>query len=169
LRIPAVSRAFTRDGQEGEGTEILPDRPVSTNRNLVTRRGLALIERALEAARGAFSRAERDGDRVGMGNASRDIRYWTARRASAELIEPDPEADEIRFGMAATLRYPDGHEATWRIVGEDEADAGEGRISHVAPVARLLYGKGVGDTVRLAGGEAEILRVAPETEESEES
>jgi transcription elongation GreA/GreB family factor len=163
-----VSRAFTRDGQEGEGTEILPDRPVSANRNLVTRRGLALIERALEEARISFSRAERDGDRVGMANASRDIRYWAARRASAELIEPDPQAEEIRFGMAVTLRYPDGREVAWRIVGEDEADVGEGRISHVAPLARLLYGKGIGDKVRVAGGEAEILQVAPQAEESQE-
>jgi transcription elongation GreA/GreB family factor len=154
-----MSRAFTRDGQEGEGTEILPDRPVSSNRNLVTRRGLRLIEEAQERARGLFATAEREGDRVGMGNASRDMRYWNTRRATAELIEPDPEADEIRFGMAATLRYRDGHEATWRIVGEDEADANAGRISHVAPLARALFGKGEGDKVKAGGAEAEIIRV----------
>jgi transcription elongation GreA/GreB family factor len=161
-----MSRAFTRDGQEGEGIEILPDRPVSTNRNLVTRRGLALIEQALDMARAAFTEADAEASRVGMGNASRDIRYWTARRATAELIVPDPSAQEIRFGMTARLRYPDGHEATWRIVGEDEADAMSGRISHVAPLARALFGKGVGDTVRVAGGEAEIVEVGTQAEPS---
>jgi transcription elongation GreA/GreB family factor len=154
-----MSRAFTRDGQEGEGTDVLPDRPVSANRNLVTRRGLALIDAALDAARTAFATAEAAGDRSGMGNASRDIRYWTQRRATAELIEPDSDAEEIRFGMAVTLRYPDGRLVTWRVVGEDEAEVSAGRISHVAPLAKALFGKGVGDTVAVPGGKAEILAV----------
>src|SRR5262249_12952653 len=115
-------------------------------------------------ARQRFAGAEGEGDRIGMGNASRDIRYWSSRRASAELNEPDESAEAMRFGMAATLRYPDGHEATWRVVGEDEANAGEGRISHVAPLARALYGKGVGDAVAVAGGEAEIVRLVADVE-----
>ena len=159
-----MSRAFTRDGQEGEGTDILPDRPISPNRNLVTRHGLASIEEELEKARARFATAERERDRVGMGNASRDIRYWSARRASAELHHSGSAADELRFGMAATLRYPDGHEATWRVVGEDEADASHGLISHAAPLARALFGKEVGDRVRVPGGEAEIIRVIADGE-----
>jgi transcription elongation GreA/GreB family factor len=157
-----MSRAFTRDGQEGEGADVLPDRPISPNRNLVTRRGLAAIDAALAAARGAFASAEAAGDRLGMASASRDSRYWGQRRASAELIEPHPAADEIRFGMAATLAYPDGHEATWAIVGEDEADASAGRISHVAPLARALFGKGVGDEVAVPGGRAVITAIRPD-------
>ncbi|MDQ0469751.1 transcription elongation factor GreA [Labrys wisconsinensis] len=151
-----MSRAFTRDGQEGEGAEVLPDRPLSPHRNLVTRRGLGRIEAALQGARSAFAQAERAGERGAMGHAARDIRYWQARRAGAELVEPGPDDGEVRFGMAVTLRYPDGRSRRWRIVGEDEADAGEGRISHVAPLARALYGKGVGDAVTIGAGEAEI-------------
>jgi transcription elongation GreA/GreB family factor len=154
-----MSRAFTRDGQEGEGADVLPDRPISGHRNLVTRDGLAAIGRAFDEARALFARAEAAGDRHGMATASRDIRYWSQRRASAELVEPDPEAEEIRFGMAATLRYPDGREITWHIVGEDEAEAAKGRIGHAAPLARALYGKGVGDSVAVPGGEAVITAV----------
>ena len=45
------------------------------------------------------------------------------------------------------------------IVGEDEADPAHGTISHASPLARALFGKGVGDVVVIAGGEAEIVEV----------
>lgn len=158
-----MSRAFTRDGQESEAADVLPDRPLSPHRNLVTRRGLARIEAALSAARSALAAADGAGDRLAAANASRDIRYWTARRASAELAEP-AEGEEMRFGMVATLRHDDGRTLRWRIVGEDEADAAEGRISHVSPLARALFGKGVGDRVEAGATRAEIVAVdaAPE-------
>ncbi|MBP0578305.1 transcription elongation factor GreA [Labrys sp. LIt4] len=154
-----MSRAFTQDGQEGEDAQVLPERPISIERNLVTARGLAMIEAELKQARSLFARAEAAGDRIAMGNASRDIRYWAARRASAELVTPSAADDGIRFGMAITLHYPDGRERIWRIVGEDEADAALGRISHVSPLARALFGKDVGDVVRVGPQEAEIVEI----------
>ncbi len=159
-----MSRAFTRDGQEGEDAQVLPERPVSTERNFVTARGLALIESDLRQARNAFAAAEAAGDRIAMGNAARDIRYWAARRASAELVTPSASTG-IRFGMAVRLAYADGKEKVWRIVGEDEAEAAAGRISHVAPLARALFGKEVGDEVRVGPQSGEIvgIDVTPES------
>ncbi|GLS22887.1 transcription elongation factor [Labrys miyagiensis] len=154
-----MSRAFTRDGQEGEDAHVLPERPVSTERNFVTARGLALIEKDLRQARNAFAAAEAAGDRIAMGNASRDIRYWAARRASAELVAPASPAAGIRFGMAVTLTYADGHEKTWRIVGEDEAEASAGRISHASPLARALFGKEIGEDVKVGPQGAEIVGI----------
>ncbi|MDZ5450000.1 transcription elongation factor GreA [Labrys sp. ZIDIC5] len=154
-----MSRAFTQDGQEGEDAHVLPERPISIERNLVTARGLAMIEAELRQARLLFATAEAAGDRIAMGNASRDIRYWAARRASAELVVPSAADAGIRFGMAVTLHYPDGREKIWRIVGEDEADAAHGRISHVSPLAKALFGKDVGDVVRVGPQEGEVVEV----------
>jgi transcription elongation GreA/GreB family factor len=154
-----VSRAFTQDGQEGEDASVLPERSVSVERNLVTARGLALIEAELRQARTAFAMAEAAGDRIAMGNASRDIRYWAARRASAERIEPVSTEAGVRFGMAVTLRYGDGRDRVWRIVGEDEADASAGRISHVSPLARALFGRDVGDEIHVGPQSAEIIAI----------
>jgi len=103
--------------------------------------------------------AERAGDRHAMAAASRELRYWAARRASAELVVPIADADEVRFGMAVHLKMPDGRKVTWRIVGEDEANATEGRIGHAAPLARLLFGKGIGDAVSTPAGAAEIVAI----------
>lgn len=154
-----MSRAFTQDGQEGEDASVLPERSVSVERNLVTARGLALIEAELRQARAAFATAEAAGDRIAMGNASRDIRYWAARRASAERIEPVSTEAGVRFGMAVTLRYGDGRDRVWRIVGEDEADASAGRISHVSPLARALFGRDVGDEIHVGPQSAEIIAI----------
>jgi transcription elongation GreA/GreB family factor len=49
---------------------------------------------------------------------------------------------------------------TYRIVGEDEADPKAGSISYVAPVARSLMGKAVGDVVGAGSQEIEILSIA---------
>jgi transcription elongation GreA/GreB family factor len=55
------------------------------------------------------------------------------------------------------LRRQDGERVRYQIVGEDEADPAQGRISYVSPIARLLIGSTVGDLVTLADGTAEIL------------
>ena len=154
-----MSRAFTQDGQEGEDAQVLPERPVSSERNLVTARGLGMIEAELRQARSLFAAAEAAGDRIAMGNASREIRYWATRRATAERVVPGAGDAGIRFGMAVTLHYPDGRERIWRIVGEDEADAALGRISHVSPLAKALFGKDVGEVIRVGPQEAEIVGI----------
>lgn len=51
-------------------------------------------------------------------------------------------------------------EQAWRIVGEDEADPAAGSLAYVAPLARALMGRRVGDLVELAGNEVEITKIA---------
>ena len=53
----------------------------------------------------------------------------------------------------------DGRTQSFRIVGEDEADAAKGSVSHVSPIARALLGKRVGDTATLGTAELEVLAV----------
>jgi transcription elongation GreA/GreB family factor len=153
----SVSRAFVKEGEE---TETLPDRPVSEHPNDVTREGLERIEAALQSAQKAYAAAQEAGDRAALASASRDLRYWTARRSSAIVI-PDPSDNSlIRFGHTVTIVREDDRRQTFRIVGEDEADPRQGTISHVAPLARALFGKGVGEVIRIGDGEAQILSIS---------
>ncbi|MEG9527927.1 MAG: GreA/GreB family elongation factor, partial [Hyphomicrobiales bacterium] len=48
---------------------------------------------------------------------------------------------------------------TFRIVGEDEADPHKGSISYVAPLARAITGKAVGDVVEVNGHEVEVVEI----------
>ena len=94
-----------------------------------------------------------------MAKASRDLRYWVARRASAELIEPPKNSDVVRFGTQVTIERQNGQRQTFRIVGEDEADPKQGLLSYVSPLARSLLGRGQGEAVAIPQGEAEIIEI----------
>ena len=151
-----MSRAFTR---EDDALADIGERPVSPHRNLVTRAGLARIEAELAGLREKLARAEAEGEREKIALVSRDLRYWNARRETAELSEPDPDDDVVRFGMSVTVEDEDGKRNRWTIVGEDEADVAQRKISHVSPMAVSLYGKAVGDTASVNGNEWEIVSI----------
>lgn len=94
-----------------------------------------------------------------MAQAARDRRYYRARRASAEVVDLARPSLAVQFGRTVTFDRADGRRQTFRIVGEDEADAARGSVSHVSPLARALLGKTVGDTATVAGGEVEIVAI----------
>lgn len=157
-----MSVAFTREEDLEATAADLPDRPISPHPNLVTPSGLAAIEAALAEARMAWTAAQAKGDieadRTAMARATRDLRYWSARRASAQLVEIEPDG-RVRFGGSVTIERDDGRTQTWRITGEDEADPAAGSVSHVSPLARALIGKRVGDEAAVAGQAVEIVAV----------
>lgn len=122
--------------------------------------GLAQIESEVARLSRAYADAQASGDRAALNAAARDLRYWTARRASAELVPASQDAGEVRFGARVTFVREDGRQQTYRIVGEDEADPAKGTLSYVSPLARALLGKAVGDTARVGAGEVEILSIS---------
>jgi transcription elongation GreA/GreB family factor len=159
-----MSVAFTKESDAEAVAADLPDRPIPAHPNLVTSTGLAQIELALLAARAAYAEAQASGsissDRTAMARATRDLRYWSARRASAQLVEPRASDGSIAFGNSVTFERADGRIQTYAIVGDDEADPASGSVSYVSPLARAMIGKSVGDVVMLAGHEVEIVAIA---------
>jgi len=154
-----MSRAFTKEPDEGEAVEDLPDRPISEHPNLVTPEGLAQIEDAMMRAQEELSRAQGANDRGALAHAGRDLRYWTARRSTAQVMASPEGTDKVQFGSTVTIQRDDGRRQTWRIVGEDEAEPNEGTLAYASPVARALMGKSVGDVVQAGSGEAEITEI----------
>jgi len=154
-----MSRAFVKEGDGGE-VEELPDRLISEHPNLVTKEGLAQIEAELARFDAAHAEAVRAHDRPAIAIAARDLRYWQARRASAEVITPPKDTGEVHFGARITFTRQDSRRQAYRIVGEDEADPAKGTLSYVSPLARALMGKSVGDVVRMPNGdEVEIVEI----------
>ena len=154
-----MSRAFTR---EDDFVEDIPDRPISPHPNFVTERGLAQIETELQAAQHAFGQAQASSDRHALAKASRKLRYWNARRATAQKVTPDAVSDTVTFGSTVTIERDDGRSHTYQIVGEDEADPSRGSISYVSPLATALLGKTVGEVVHAGTSEAEIVAISAE-------
>jgi transcription elongation GreA/GreB family factor len=153
-----MSKAFTKE-DDADGVTALPDRFVSTYPNLVTAEGLAAIAGHIDRHSREHVDALAGGDQEAVARAARELRYWTARRASAR-IAPAPEDDgTVRFGTTVTIERSDGRRQTWRIVGEDEADPAAGTISHASPLAKVLLGRGVGDVIEAGASEAEIAGI----------
>ena len=99
------------------------------------------------------------GDLYHSRECPREVRYWRARRASAEVVKTTADKTKASFGMTVTLRRDDGREQSFRIVGEDEADPSRGTVSYVSPLARAVLTHGPGETVEIAGRKAVILGV----------
>jgi transcription elongation GreA/GreB family factor len=154
-----MSRAFVKDPDEA--TDNLPDRPISPHPNMVTPEGLAAIEANVAHFQHEYARAQGASDRAALAALARELRYWTARKASAQLVSPStPQPTTVRFGCTITIVRDDGRRQTWRIVGEDEADPASGKISYVSPVARGLMGRQVGDIVKIGNSELELVAIA---------
>ncbi|MBA8821249.1 transcription elongation factor [Ochrobactrum sp. P6BS-III] len=151
-----MSRAFTKE-QDDAPTD-LGERPVSPHRNLVTPTGLKMMDDEIARLQRELAEANVAAERSAIARISRDLRYWTVRRETAELSVPDADSDVVRFGMTVELEnLDDGQTRIWTIVGEDEADPSNGKISHVAPVAIMLFGKPAGDVLKINGKDWEIV------------
>ena len=153
-----MSRAFVKNLEDT--VDELPDRPISPHPNLVTAEGLARIETEVARLQQEHAAAHAANDRPALARAARDLRYWTARRASAQLVPAPSNLGKVHFGATVTIVRDDGRRQTFYIVGEDEADPAHGTLSHVSPLARALFGKQVGDTVVVAKSQAEIVEIA---------
>jgi transcription elongation factor GreB len=82
----------------------------------------------------------------------RRIRYLTRRIESAVIVDPDLQKNLTRVFFGATVTYiiqEDNSQRTVKIVGIDEADLNQGKISWISPVAKALLKSSVGDIVEL--------------------
>jgi transcription elongation factor GreA len=95
--------------------------------------------------------AEYDTARDRQGFIEARIADIESKLAHAQVIEPKLVAADGRcvFGATVDVEDGEGQAATWQIVGEDEADIKESRISVSSPIARALIGKEAGETVEV--------------------
>jgi transcription elongation factor GreA len=93
--------------------------------------------------------AEYEAARERQGMIEARIRDIETKLANAQVIDPKLLHTEGRcvFGATVEVEAASGEKATWQIVGEDEADIKEGRISVSSPIARALIGKEAGESV----------------------
>lgn len=95
----------------------------------------------------------------------RRLGFLARRMKAARVVDPAAQPDKGRIWFGATVELADDDDARRIItlVGDDEADAGAGRIGWNSPLARALRGAAVGDlrTVQLPAGpkEWEVMAV----------
>jgi transcription elongation GreA/GreB family factor len=161
-----MSRAFVKEPDGDQIIEELPDRVHSPHVNYVTPAGLQqLVDHlgVLYNRRHALAGSTAADDKKQMRIIDRDLRYYDERVRRAVLVDPTAQPrDEVHFGARVEVETPEGRRMTFGIVGEDEADASQGKISWVSPLAMALDEARVGDMVvwKRPAGEIELTVVA---------
>jgi len=148
-----MSVAFRRESDE-EHLEPKFELPLPPGPNLVTPRGLALIEArnaALDAAVAAATPEQ-------LPELQRDLRYWRARLATAQLAPP-ASGEIVAFGTTVTIEQ-DGTTRSLAIVGHDESEPAAGRIAFTAPLAKVLIGSEAGEEIDPPGPGGTITVIA---------
>lgn len=182
-----MNKAFVREGEGAdEDEELAPAlRLPAGSKNYMTRRGydalrveldrLVRVERpklveTVAWAAGNGDRSE-NGDYIygkkRLREIDRRIRFLIKRIENAEVVDPERQQGLEQVFFGATVSFCDlesEEEQRWQIVGVDEADASQGRISWISPLARAVLKARVGDVVRFqspAGPrEIEIIDIA---------
>jgi transcription elongation factor GreB len=94
----------------------------------------------------------------------RELNFLSRRMKAAKVVDPAAQTDRGRvwFGATVTIADKDDVERVLTLVGDDEADAGAGRIGWRSPLARALRGAAIGDvrTVELPAGARDYEVVA---------
>ena len=142
---------MTRPGHERLKAEL--DRLKRIERPAITR---AIAE---ARAHGDLSEnAEYHAAREKQGMTEARINDLEAMLSTAEILDPPTAGDRVTFGSTVRLEDGEGKEICYQIVGSEESAPARGRISILAPLARTLIGKNVGDRVvaQLPGGKKEF-------------
>jgi len=149
-----MSRAFTKEIDDAPPPP--PDVPtMSTAPNLVTARGAQLIEQKIAELDAAIA----FGTGEAQASLSRDLRYWSARRATMQVVEAPEHPYAVAFGTEVTIRRG-GRVLKLSIVGEDEAEPASGRLAWTSPLAAALLEAEFGEVVPFsAGGREEEIEV----------
>jgi len=180
-----VNKAFVKESEQDdeESPAGAPSLPPGT-RNYMTRKGYEVLRAELdhlvrderpqlvETVRWAASNGDRseNGDYIygkkRLREIDRRIRFLIKRLESATVVTPSEQENtgQVFFGATVTVCDADGtDEQTYQIVGVDEANASEGRISWIAPLSRALLKAREGDVVRFASPaglrEIEVLEI----------
>lgn len=148
----ALSRGFVKeDDLEHAGTDV-PERPISPHPNYVTPQGLQQLQQdmqALEKERTTLSARKDDPtaqQRLSMIN--RDLRYLEARLEAAIIVDPQQQSrEQVLFGAHVHVEDDEGQRQVFQIVGEDEADIAQNKVSWISPLARALIGHKRGEVV----------------------
>jgi len=161
-----MSRGFVKEEDQEEPVIIPPRAAIPDGvTNYVTPNGLQELQlelKELENERSNISINDDTEKRRAQGLIDGKMKLLAERIQSSRILKPEEQAqDEIRFGAHIKLKNLDSSQIQkFQIVGVDEANIKKQKIAFVAPIARAVTGKKVGETVDFKlGNETRKLKV----------
>ena len=147
-----MNRAFVKENDlEHAGIDIL-ERPLSEEPNYVTPNGLKLLNTQIDALEIEREQLRNKKDdpiaKQKIAIIERDMRYYAARIESAILTAPkEKDHSIVLFGAKVTMEDEEGKLSSYEIVGEDEADIHQSKVSYLSPLSEALIGAKLNDEV----------------------
>lgn len=147
-----MSRAFVKEPEGDQAEDDLPERPQSDLPNYITPAGIEALRARLAELECEQKQLKDESEaltsRSRKKSLDQEIKYLEQRLQSAIVIDPAKQSDDaIRFGATVDLLDENDKAWTFTIVGEDEAEPNNNRISWASPLAKELMGKEVDDVV----------------------
>lgn len=161
-----MSRAFVNEDSAAAQADQPVERLVSAQPNYVTPQGLQQLQDKVAALQAEYAEQSAKGeqaDKQRQADLERDLRYFNQRLSSAQVVAAATSTGKVQIGSWVT--YADEHNNQHRVqlVGEDQADAGNGLINWGSPLGRALLGAQLNDEVlwqRPAGDQLiEVMRI----------
>ena len=159
-----MSRAFVKESDDDLAAGELPERPLPPHANYVTAKGLELLQARVRELTDHHEQLKRDAPedseaKQKLREIERDLRYFHSQLERASVVDTAQQPrDQVHFGATVRMEDEDGSVQEFSLVGDDEADVAQGRISWASPLARAMIGAKVGDTVvwHRPAGDAEV-------------
>jgi len=159
----SVSKAFTRESDEAQAEEIpaIRFRP-SGARNHITREGAERMRRRLmdlqEERRILGNQEKNPNTPPALKRLELECHKLQSILESAIIAEPPSDPEKVALGAWVRLRDGEGTEESYQIVGVEEADPEEGRISSGSPLARALLNRRTAEKVhfQMPAGQREL-------------
>jgi transcription elongation GreA/GreB family factor len=162
-----MSRAFVKESDDDLVAGELPERPLPLHPNYVTAKGLEMLQGRVRELTERHEQLKRESDensesRQKLREVDRDLRYFRAQLERAAIVDTvNQPRERVHFGAVVSIEDEDGSPHEFTIVGDDEADVAQGKISWASPLARAMIGAKIGDTVvwRRPAGETQVCIV----------
>lgn len=161
-----MSRAFVKEDDAGAPEEKV-DLPISAHPNFVTPAGLQMLRDKLGLYEAELAELKEHDDELAaqshLPRVEQEVRYWEERLRTAIPVDMAKQPrDSVAFGAIVTVADEDDAQHDYQIVGEDEAEPQNGKVSYVSPLARALDGAAVGDLItwKRPAGDQELEVVA---------
>jgi transcription elongation factor GreB len=147
-----VSKAFTRESDDARADDVPSVRLRQSGvNNYITREGAERLQRRLvdlrEERSSLAGQVENPDTRSALKRLESECQKLQSILESALIADPPSDQGKIALGAWVRFRDEGGEEEHYQIVGADEADPGEDRISSVSPLGRVLLTRRAGETV----------------------
>lgn len=145
-----MSRAFVNEDNAAAQADQPVERSISEQPNYVTAQGFAQLQARvadLQAEQTLLQTRGDDGDKQRLVDVQRDLRYFTQRLQSAQVVVLADSTKKAQIGSWVTFADEDDSRQRVQLVGEDQADVSQGLINWASPLGRALLGAGPGDEV----------------------